>query len=34
MAMPRWQADNAEALAASKAHVERRGLPLADARLF
>ncbi|MDT8757920.1 type II toxin-antitoxin system CcdA family antitoxin [Sphingomonas psychrotolerans] len=31
---PRWQADNADALAASNAHVERHGLPLADARLF
>jgi antitoxin CcdA len=31
---PRWQADNAGALAASNAHVEQHGLPLADARLF
>jgi antitoxin CcdA len=31
---PRWQADNAEALAASNAYVEEHGLPLAGARLF
>jgi antitoxin CcdA len=31
---PRWQSDNAEALAASNAHAEQHGLPLADARLF
>jgi antitoxin CcdA len=31
---PRWQADNAEALAASNAHTDRHGLPLAGARLF
>lgn len=33
-ATPRWQTDNAEALAASNTHVERHGLPLAGARLF
>jgi len=31
---PRWQADNADALAASNAYVEQHGLPLADTRLF
>lgn len=31
---PRWETDNAGALAASNAHVEQHGLPLAGARLF